>query len=273
MSPDAKLVAAPDVDTSGNIDLWLNDVERNSRTRLTFHPGIDSFPAWSPDGRQLAFTSQTGGPTGIHRMHVGRRHAERLTTAGPRGHYVTDWSRDGRYVLFTDVTEAGGVDIAVLDASATPKIIPFLRTPYSESRARFSPDVRWVAYDSDESGIPQVYVQAFVAGAPASGNRVQVSATGGVEARWRGDGAELFFISLDGKMMRASVEGRASEIAVGVPSPLFDTTAFYGAAATWNYDVSRDGKTFVLVEPDDVAVSRPITLITNWRAAEFRKQR
>jgi eukaryotic-like serine/threonine-protein kinase len=271
LSPDGRAVAASDVDAAGNIDLWLNDFERSLRTRLTFHPGIDSFPAWSPDGRELAFTSQSGGQTGIHRMHVGSGQAERLTTAGPRGHYVNDWSSNGRYVVFTEMTHAGGTDLTVLDTSATPKAVPYLQTAYSEARGRFSPDMRWIAYDSDESGTTQVYVQPFTPGQPASGSRIQVSVNGGVEARWRGDGAELFFVALDGRMMSATVRTRAHDIGFESPVALFNTIAFYGSAYTWNYDVSKDGKIFVLNEPDDTAISRPITLITNWHQRQQQR--
>jgi Tol biopolymer transport system component len=273
LSPEGQTVVAGDVDLSGNIDLWLIDTARSLRSRLTFHAGIDSFPAWSADGREIVFTSQSGGPSGVHRMHIGSRRLERLTTAGPRGHYVSDWSGDGRYVVFTDMTLAGGSDIAVVDVTAGSKIVPFLQTPYAEARGRLSPDMRWMAYDSDESGTMQVYIRPFTPGRPASGARVQVSSAGGVEARWRGDGAVLFFLSLEGKMMSATVQARGAEVIVGAPVGLFDTTAFYGSPYTWTYDVSKDGHTFVLLEPDEAASLRPIKLMTDWRTAITRKPR
>src|SRR5262249_12095065 len=130
--------------------------------------------------------------------------------------YPTDWSRDGKLLLYTAVDPKSGRDLWVLPLDGERKPIPYLQTPFDEAQGQFSPDGRWVAYTSTDSGRPEIYVQPF----PASGGKWQISTAGGVTPRWRADGKELFYISLDRKLMAVDITA-AAKFEAGIPRPLF----------------------------------------------------
>ena len=151
----------------------------------------------------------------------------------------------------------------MLPLGAGHKPFAFLQTPANENQGQFSPDGRWVAYTSDESGRDEVYIQSF----PTPGSKRQVSTAGGVQPRWRRDGKELFYLASDRKLMAAPVRGEAT-LEVGVPAALFQTRlTYFGSAPPGNkqaYDVASDGKRFVLLQPDEAA--SPVTVVLNWTA-------
>jgi hypothetical protein len=150
----------------------------------------------------------------------------------------------------------------ILNLDGERKLVPFLATPFAEAAGRFSPDGRWIAYHSNESGPRQVYVQRYVPGRPASGARWQISTSGGGAPVWRGDGRELFYYAPDDKMMAVSCRTDGEAFQAGVPRPLFAT-----APGAGQYDVTRDGQRFILVEPLEQARTQPMTVIVNWPAA------
>jgi hypothetical protein len=174
----------------------------------------------------------------------------------------TDWSSDRRLLLYQS-RDHGQEDLWILPASARQQGRPFLATPANEGQGQFSPDVRWIAYTSDESGTFEVYVRRF----PDGNGKWLVSTHGGAQPRWRRDGKELYYLALDGKLMAADVKATASALETGRPHALFDT----GIRASFferrnQYLVARDGQRFLVnVSAEDENPS-PITVVLNWDA-------
>ncbi len=260
------------------MDIWTIDFTRRLRTRLTFEPASDASPVWSPDQRYVAATrvrvNATTDPAYVYRVDASGGNEKKLLTVERDNAWPTDWSSDGRYLLLTlgdlSITRS---DIAVLRLSDDPneqKMYPILTTEFQEGAGHFSPDGKWIAYFSDESGQAQVYVIPFVepVDSPADQSRPvrkwQVSANGGTEPRWRADGKELYFIRANGEVSAAEVNGEGDQFVIGEVKPLF-------AVNLWNlgaigYDVSDDGERFLINVFSETAAS-PITLVTNWLAA------
>lgn len=171
-----------------------------------------------------------------------------------------DWSHDGRFLVFTGDGSQASNDLWVLPFSGDRKPAVFLETPFNEDSPAFSPDDRWVAYNSDATGRFEVYVRSFSSG----GGEFKISRNGGWAPRWRGDGRELFFLALDGTMMSAEITA-AKEMQAGVPRALFPT----GLLKTNDrhpYAVTRDGQRFFLPVRDPRQSSVPITVVLNWPA-------
>jgi Tol biopolymer transport system component/predicted Ser/Thr protein kinase len=270
LSPDGKRVAFSRRDGS-NTEIWIAELERNTPTRFTFDPGYDSYPVWSPDGASIAFSSAAAGPLNLYRKSSsGAGNPERLTNS-PLTQYVVDWSGDGRFLMYVEVGQDTGFDLTVLPMSAGEKPFVFLRTKFQETQGSFSPGTpRWVAYASDESGALEVYVQAFTPGQPATGARWQVSSGGGREPRWRDDGKELYYLSLDGKVMAVSVKTDVAGFQYSAPKVLFSLFTLERGFVYGTYHVTRDGRRFLFVEPAAEAESQPLTLVTDWLAAAKR---
>ncbi len=266
LAPDEKRVAVRLLDPEGtNRDIWVFDLERGTNTRLTFDPGTDTSPVWSPDGSRIAFSSERtpNSFTLFQKLSNGAGGEETLlTSAIPT--FPTSWSRDGRYLAYVQNSPTGP-DIGVLPLFGDRKPIPFLGTPAIETHARFSPDGKWIAYTSDESGRFEVYVQAF----PGPGGKWQISTRGGLQPMWRGDGRELYYLTMDGRMMAVSIKTDAGFVA-GVPVPLFDARVPIGPA-TALYAVSADGRRFLLNVPVNSDQIAPLTVVLNWNA-ELQKR-
>ena len=219
---------------------------------MTLDPAGDFDPTWSPDGTRVVFNSvRTEGPgAGTRNLYW---HA---SSGGPdeflvHGTSDSDWSLDGRFLAYTLDD-----DLWILPFTGDRKPFRFLQTPFLETDPAFSPDGRWLAYQSNESGSPQVYVQPF----PASGGRYQISHATGTEPRWRGDGKELFFLAADGTMMAAGVD-TTKDFRATVPQALFQTGIFSGN--NHPYVVAKDGSRFLLPVSDRPA-NRSITVVVNW---------
>jgi Tol biopolymer transport system component len=245
----------------GNVDVWLLEIARGVRTRLTSHPANDIHPQWSADGSTLLFSSNRTGSYQLMQLHVpDRQEKVVLTFQAP----ATDWSKDGVVLIQRrDVTATS--DIWAFRIGTGQEPFPVVQTPEFEERdAQFSPDAKWIAYASSESGRWEVYVQAF----PGPGPKVAVSVNGGAQPRWRPDGKELFFIAPDDRLMAASVS-IAPDVTVprvGVPVPLFGTSiggAVQGSSRQ-QYFVARDGQRFLVNTILDRAATSPITLVVNW---------
>ena len=192
ISPDGKRVAMGRQDDSNNEDIWVFEFGREVMTRLTFAPGYEGVPVWSPDGRQIAYYSARSGARQIHRTDAGGGGQEEQLTNSPNGvSAVYDWSRDGRHLLYTEVGVGAKrrTDIWALPLEGERMPIAVLRTPFDEYAPQFSPDAKWVTYESNESGRNEVYVRAF----PVSRGQWQVSNQGGSRPKWRADGKELFY--------------------------------------------------------------------------------
>jgi eukaryotic-like serine/threonine-protein kinase len=208
LSPDARRLAFLVGDPSN--DVWVQELDRGIRTRVTTQGAGVASPLWSADGADTLYVTQeqdgfslvATAANGAGQRRVLYRQRERMEP--------TDRSRDGRFLLF-DNGEVGVTDICVLPLAGPPKALPRIATPFVEHSGRFSPDGRWVAYSSRETGRDEVYVASF----PGASTRVQISGGGGKTPRWRGDGRELYFVSADGTLMAAAVDGTGGRFVVG----------------------------------------------------------
>jgi Tol biopolymer transport system component len=265
LSPDGTRAVASRTNPQdgAKADLWLLDLAHGGgATRFTFGTGLAEFPVWSPDGSRIAFTFNNNFVKEKQASGEGDE-TELVESRSSAGVMATDWSPDGRFLLYTlFASTITKTDVWVLPAGGG-KPVPFLQTPFDEGQARFSPDGRWVAYVSNESGANEVYVRAFTAdfstGSASTGGGVRVSRGGGTTPRWRGDSQELFYLGPDGKLM--AVEVTAGEFRGRTPTPLFQTPL--GSILG---DVTTDGKRFLLVSPAGPSASAPFTVLINWTA-------
>jgi eukaryotic-like serine/threonine-protein kinase len=260
LSPDGARVAFQRT-VQGNFDVWLMDLARGGVTRFTFDPANDGRALWSPDGARIAFDSGRKGAQNLYLKPSSGAGAEQLLLETPNGKFSQDWSKDGRFLLYGEADPKTGRDLWALPMTGNErKPIPIVKTPFEELNGQFSPDGRWLAYESNESGRFEIVVQQF----PVPAGKWQVSTGGGIQPRWRADGKELYFIAPEGKMMAASIAESAT-FAAGMPIALFPVTLVPGAGANkQQYMVSRDGR-FLINEPAETSTTTPITLLLNWK--------
>ena len=265
LSPDGqRLVVGNPAD-----GLWMMDTERGTRTRFTVDTN-DGFPLWSRDGNVLVYTSLRDGVRNLYHRSLAGGDAERLL-ASPGSKAAHDWSPDGHLLLYRDSDPKTRSDLWVIPVEpagqpgrmrvpADGRAAPVVQTPAQEQNGQFSPDGEWIAYDSDESDRREIYIQPF----RRQGTKQRVSIEGGSQPRWRADGAELFFVSLNGQLMAAPIRrGADRSMAPGSPVSLFPVSLRVGVLNTpYEYEVSRDGKQFLV---NLVTDSRSIIgAIVNW---------
>jgi len=274
ISHDASRVAVSRADpavSGSSQSIWLLDLTRGVSARFTFDIAPDTSPVWSPDGNRLAYGGSRAGGMGIYERAANGTSTER-TLVSPIGEpmYPNHWSRDGRFLLYTKEAGSTRSDLWVLplseDGTPAGEPIPFATTKYSESEGMFSPDGHWIAYTSDESGKEEVYLRSFPASQGDEGIKAKSSRNGGRQPHWRGDGKELFYLSLDRKMMAVDVS-QTGPIRLGAPTTLFGLpgNAAQSDLSAWPWDVTTDGKRFLIGK--STAVSEPVTVVLNWRAA------
>jgi serine/threonine protein kinase len=275
LSPDGHKLAveAFDVQSSGRSDLWVFDLLRGVRTRLTFNPSDRTVrsrqPRWSPDGSHIVFTSSRSGHNHIYEKSANGVGNDELLLQAEGDQFATSWSADGRFIAYVSLSpQAGGMgQIRILPTFGDHKPFPFLQgepgvTVYSFPS--FSPDGKWVAYQSNESGQGEVYISRF----PSGAGKWQVSTNGGNEPVWRRDGKELYYLGIDDKLIAAEITEQKDSLVVGAVRPLFQ--AHPVLSANLAYDVSPDGKRFLINSLINESASEPITLVVNWDA-ELRK--
>ncbi len=259
LSPDGKRVAVQRRSPEGMYDIWLLEPARDTSTRFTFHPAADILAVWSPDGSRVVFASNRAGSFNLYQKLSSGSTGEELLLKTDRSNVPTDWSADGRVVLYRSTAPKTGSDLWALPLEGDRKPFPVVQTEFQESHGQFSPDGRWIAYSSDSSSLHQVYVQAF----PKPSGTFQVSTKGGIRPRWRRDGKELFYMTLDLKLMAVEVKATATTFEPGRPRELFQTRAATTTVISV-YDVSGDGQRFLINTDIEAEGPTPITVVTNW---------
>jgi eukaryotic-like serine/threonine-protein kinase len=265
LSRDDKRVVFSQVE-SANQDIWVRDIARGVRARLSFDSAQDNLPIWSPDGLRVLWPSNRQG--GSYNLFIksatGASQEELFLKMGTPTGWANDWSRDGRHILYQIPGSNTGQDLWIAQGdgktSADEKPTPYLQGPFDEQNGVFSSDSRWIAYVSNESGIDEVYVRPF----PLSGGQWQVSSGGGTAPRWRQDGSELFYIASDHNLMAATVRAVGASFETGAPSRLFSIPIVSGIVVRDEYAVSADGKRFLVSRPPGNAAAAPITVVVNW---------
>jgi serine/threonine-protein kinase len=268
LSPDGRLVAL-DIADAGKSDIWIYDLLRDTLTRLTFE-GVNTFPIWTPDGKRVAYKSQRGSSFNIlWKPADGSGAEERLPTVSGTFQAPLSFSPDGRTLVYYQEDPKTGYDLWMLPLQGERKPQPFLQTPFNERTARLSPDGRWLAYLSDESGRYEVYVRPF----PGPGGKWQISTEGGVEVTWSPKGNELFYRTGEQreKMMEVDIQTQPS-FSAGKSRQLFESpyanNSVAAGAASWtaDYSISSDGQRFLMLKPKEqqqTALTQ-INVVLNW---------
>jgi Tol biopolymer transport system component len=242
-------------------DVWVLNPGA-APTRITFGGSDDWWPFWSPDGQRVAFMSYRNGVADFYVKTVNGSASEEPLVISDAQKAAGDWSRDGRFVTYwVDTAESRG-DIWVSPVHHGQPPIAVARTAANERRPRFSPDGRYVAYDSDESGRGEVYVQPF----PPTGGKWQVSIGGGTEASWNRSGRELYYVDLNGGLNAVAVTIAHDSLSVGRAERLFDVGRRGGAGGSSRYEPASDGRRFLVRQVLDAA-PQPIRVMLNWPAA------
>ncbi|MGE3842862.1 MAG: hypothetical protein AB7I50_14905, partial [Vicinamibacterales bacterium] len=245
--------------SSGSDDIWIFDTTTGGGMPLLRNPASESDAVWSPDDRHVMF-SQDG--LAFLQGTVGTDQPIRPLFRSAAGEiYPNDWSRDGRWLVYSDFSNSWA-DLWLLSLSdASPRAIPFRRTPSGEHQARFSPDSRWVAYTSEESGRPEVYAQ----GMPPNNQRLLVSSGGGTQPMWSGDGRELYYLAANGAILATPFDDQTSTPVVGRPQVLFYAPSNGGdfIGVRNHYAVTGDGQRFLVRRPLRGG-SWAFTVISNW---------
>ena len=263
LSPDGTraVTSRTDPQDPAKADLWLLDLARGTGAiRLTFGDGLAEGPVWSPDGARIAYTFNNAS---IRQRRLNGDDDATILVQVPLASFAApnSWSPDGRFLLYTASQEKAGYDLWVLPSDGQ-KAVPFARSGSSETEGRFSPDGRWVAYVSDESGDREVYVRGYTSdfsgGSASVGTSILISRDGGVSPRWGSDGRELFYLAADGMLMAAEVTKEPGFV-TRTPIRLFQTPP-----GTIMGDVSADGQRFLLVTPVGPSASSPFTVVLNW---------
>jgi Tol biopolymer transport system component len=253
ISPDGHRYAVGITDPKqGTNDIWIYDLERDNSERLTFSGYDEAAPVWAPDGHTIYYRSDGGkGPPDIFSLTLGKDRGTPFYS-GPGVEQPHDVSGDGKWMLFVDHRLAGAADIYALPLDPPGKPRPFAVTQFTEQSPRFSPDGHWVAYDSNASGRPEIYVRAFEGSELAA----RISKDGGTRPRWRDDGKELFFVGPAGRLMTVSMNGGVS---VNMPRVLFQS------ADMVEFEPSADGSRFI-VQLEERTSDPPVHVLINWPA-------
>jgi dipeptidyl aminopeptidase/acylaminoacyl peptidase len=284
LSPDGGRIAYPLGEVNRDADIWIHDIERNVPTRVTSQTGGKRYPVWSPDGSRLAFGSNQGIPRAWslrEKASNGTGEEKVLLNAEP-GFAVLpdDWSGDGRYIVFEkykDGTEGRGVSsrqgstgsLWILPMKGDSKPITYLADKFDHGHAALSPNGRWLAYTSNESGSYQVFVQSFPN--PSEG-KWQISTEGGMAPHWKRDGSEIYYLDTNRRIVMVPVAA-GNSFAAKKPEPLFTTAISFPLYPNFiPYDVAPDGQRFLLSSPTfDPALAR-LKVVMNWTNAQDHKK-
>ena len=262
LAPDGRRVAIEKTDPAGGRHtIWILDFDRGTSSRLVNDVRGAHGPVWSPDGQSVLFGSNRFGGLDLYTMPADGSGTESLLLRTDIQHRSVDWSKDGRLVL-CEISTDGQSDLWIVPVSAPQRRSAFLDSRAHEMQGQFSPDGKWIAYTSNESGSHEVYVRRY----PERDAKWRVSTGGGAQPRWRGDGAELFYLAPDGALMAADVKKNGVGLETGRPQMLFNTGIRGMFVDRRNhYVVTEDGQRFLVNQMGEDDTTAPITVSTNWR--------
>ena len=270
LSPDGKQVAVHRHEGTGG-DVWLVEAAGGKTSRLTFDASQEnSSPLWSPDGSRIVFGSRRNGKWGLYQKLSNGTGNEELLAESELAKTPTSWSADGRFIMFMVIDPKTVSDAWALPLTGDRKPFPILQTPFNEGHPQISPDGKWIAYSSDETGRREIYVQSF----PPGAGKWQISSNGGTYPRWRRDGKEVFYMDAlnFGKIFSVAINATGSKFEYSAPRPLFDSgyiNSGFGHTGNWNtFAVSADGQRFLIPRPESsltgALTNTPITVVLNW---------
>ncbi|HLE81646.1 MAG TPA: hypothetical protein VJA25_10170, partial [Dehalococcoidia bacterium] len=255
LSPDGRRIAVGI--TADKRDVWVYDIPGQTLTRLTFE-GNNQFPIWTPDGNRITFRATRGGFRNLWWKPADGSGPDEQLTSGDHLQTPLSWSPDGQVLLYTDNDPVTRADIWLLSLEGERKAQPFIQTPYSEFAAGFSPDGHWLAYESDESGRPEIYVQPF----PGPGRKWTLSTEGGGSPFWAQNG-ELFYVS-GNNLMAVDIQTQAA-FRAGKPRLLFRVSPSLQAGGSFTFDVTPDGQRFLMVKLSELDLpATQLTIVQNW---------
>ena len=273
LSPNGDRIAV-DMISDGNRDVWVIDVARGVPSRISFDPASDWNPVWSPDGAKILYASQRNKGPHIYQKSSAGVGTDTQLFKSEASEIPVAWSRDGHYVVFSRFKAAGapGVDTWLLNLSGEPTASPFIESPFDKAQARLSPDSRWLAYTTNDSGMYQIMVQSFP---DPNRGRWQITAQGGIEPKWRHDGRELYYLALDGNLMAVPVKDTrpGQPFEAGAAVKLFQTSLAINRGQSprdRRYDVAPDGR-FLIATPVVAGGPEPVTAVVNWASGLEKK--
>ena len=268
LSPDGTRLAVTIFSPQGTGDIWIFDLKRGTSTRLTFGPALQQVPLWTRDGKTIFYASSGKGPSHIYAKAADGSGSERtILETNETAEFPWSFSPDGRYLAYERSMEKGsqtGFDLWVLPLSGDGKPFPIVQTPFEDREPTISPDGKWMAYRNNESGRMEVYITAF----PGGGAKWQVSTNGGINVKWRRDNKELYFLDSADNLMAVDVNASGNAVRLGVPHALFAVVGAQRQAEP--FDVTADGKKFLINSSNTKEPNEPVTLVQNW-PAEVKK--
>jgi Tol biopolymer transport system component len=261
LSPDGQRVASYIYDfQSHNNNIWITDIAKGSRTRFTFGSFWEMNPIWSRDGSRILYNAIPQGHLDLYQKPSSGAGTEELVLRTDKNKTPDDWSPDGKFILYEENGDLWVLPTNPDGATKERKPVPFLQSESNEGQGQFSPDGRWIAYTSDESGQDEVYIRPF----PGPGGKREVSISGGAFPRWRRDGKELYYLTTENMIMACEITLKDAMVDVSNVHPLFELPSFA-------YDVSADGKRFLVAAPYETQNQAPLTIVVNWDA-ELKKK-
>jgi Tol biopolymer transport system component len=258
LSRDSARVAVGRTETNGNRDIWVMDAATGAVSRTTANAQARE-PVWSSDGERIAFASSRSGPSDLYVSKWNSAGSDDTLLLSDKWKWANSWSDDGRFVLFSEFGNDRVVSLWTLPLESGGKPHVYLHSSFSNSDGHFSPDGRWVAYTSNETGRQEIYVQRF----PAPSAKSRISVSGGQRPRWRRDGKEIFYVGDDGRLMATQIKAGAT-VEASAPKPVFNLP---GPASIEFYDVSGDGRRFLIGSTARAGSRSPITIVLNWTTA------
>ena len=268
LSPDEKTVAVSRVDLLAGAasDIWLINLERGTQIRVTDDPASDSYPAWSPAGDRLTFVSTRNGQTSIYVKLANGSVVEEPLVSSAELKWNPTFSPDGKFIIYAQLNPKTNTDLYLVTTGSDKKVEPFLQTNFIEAQPRVSPNGRWVAYISNETGQFEVYVQTF----PVASSKLLVSVGGGSQPQWRADGRELYYYAPNRKLMAVEVSGDGPTFTVGIARPLFDIRVLGAVDQSFPgngyYTPARNGNRFLVPSLPETPERQQINVIVNWTA-------